>query len=139
MSTESEALLASKQQIAGWVEQAERQEAAARAVQSRVEAITVERWSPGRELRVVVDHAGMLRDVEVTDRALETGPNALGRLLMSTLRAARATLRESAISAAVEVEGRDSPLARSLTQEYRSALGADGEAPDDDATPPAPR
>lgn len=136
MSTESEAYLASQRQIAGWVEQAQRQEAAAHAVQRRVEALSVERWSPRRELRVVVDHAGMLRDVEVTDLALELGPNALSRLLMETLRGARATLRERAIAAAVDVEGRDSPLARSLSQEYRTALGADGPAPDDDAAPP---
>ena len=132
---DSAAFDASQRQIAAWVEQAQRQEAAARAVQNRVEALTVERWSPRRELRVVVDHAGMLRDVEVTDLALELGPNALGRLFMATLRAARATLRESAIAAAVEVEGRDSPLARSLSQEYRTVLGHDGPAPDDSAEP----
>lgn len=133
--TESAALHASHEQIAAWVEQAQRQEAAALAVQSRVEALMVERWSPRRELRVVVDHAGMLRDVEVTDRALELGPNALGRVFMATLREARATLRESAIAAAVEVEGRDSPLARSLSQEYRTVLGKDGPAPDDAVEP----
>ncbi|PFG34427.1 YbaB/EbfC family nucleoid-associated protein [Sanguibacter antarcticus] len=130
MTTGSEAYLAAQQQIASWVEQAQRQEAAAYAVQSRIEALTVDRWSPHRELRVVVDHAGMLADVEITERALGLGPHALSRVLMDTLRGARATLREAAIAAAVEVEGRDSPLARSLSQEYRTTLGADGPAPD---------
>lgn len=134
MMPPSEAYVAANAQIDAWVTQARRQEAAAYALQSRIESLGVERWSPRRELRVVVDHAGLLTDVEFTDTAMTMGPNGLARLLMSTVREARALLRESAVAAAVELLGPGAPMARSLSAEYQRVLGADG-APPVDPTP----
>jgi DNA-binding protein YbaB len=127
----SDAHTAALAQIDSWVAQARRQEAAALALQHRIEAIRVERWSPRGELRVVVDHSGLLRDVELTDAAMRTGAAALSRLLMATVREARALLRDAVVEASLDEHGRPTALGRSLTAEYARTFAGDGEAPAD--------
>lgn len=121
-------------QIQAWVAQAQRQADDARRLQSAVAALEVTRWSPGREVRVVVDHAGMLRDVEFTPEAFDYDHASLSRILMAALREARARLREDALRVAA-ASGAGETLARSLGKEYRAAFAGDGEAPDDGGAP----
>lgn len=127
-----ESQVAATEQIDAWVAQARRQAAAARALQVSVEALEVSRRSPGGEVRVVVDHAGLLRDVEFSSDALDLTHTDLSRLIMTTVREARALLRTAAARAAVEHLGASDSLARSLTKEYRTIFAGDGVAPDDE-------
>lgn len=122
-------------QIDAWVAQAQRQAAAARALQTSLEALQVSRRSPDGAVRVVVDHTGLLRDVEFSAAALDLSHTDLSRLVMTTLREARALLRTAATRAAVEHVGSNDSLARSLTKEYRTTFADDGEAPDDAPVP----
>lgn len=127
-----ETQVAATEQIDAWVAQARRQATAARALQASVEALEVSRRSPGGEVRVVVDHAGLLRDIEFSSGALDLTHTDLSRLIMTTVREARALLRTAAADVAVEHLGASDSLARSLTKEYRTIFAGDGVTPDDE-------
>ncbi|GIG22546.1 hypothetical protein Cch01nite_32700 [Cellulomonas chitinilytica] len=108
--------------LAAWDAQSKDQVARARAVGAAVESVRVTEWSPGREVAVTLDHAGLLVDVEFTERALAASPLSLGLTITSTVRRATARLLvdvEEAVTAAV---GADDPLGRSAVQHYRTSL-----------------
>ncbi|SDB84974.1 YbaB/EbfC DNA-binding family protein [Sanguibacter gelidistatuariae] len=118
-------------QIDAWVAQAQRQAGAAQALRASIEALEVSHWSPGREVHVVVDHAGLLRDIEFSDGALDLPHTDLSGLIMTTVREARALLRTAAAQVAGEHVRSSDSLARSLTKEYRTIFADDGVVPDD--------
>jgi hypothetical protein len=113
--------------LASWEKQGADQVARAQAVGAAVESVRVTEWSPGREVAVTVDHAGLLADVQFTDRALAASPLSLGLTITSTVRRALTRLESEVEEAVVAAVGEDDPLGRSAVQHYRTALGT---APD---------
>jgi hypothetical protein len=82
----------------------------------------VSAWSPGREVRVTVDHSGILTDIEFEEKALITSPLALSRAVTATVQRALADLQQKVLDVARDVAGEDSDLALSVEREYRSAF-----------------
>lgn len=84
-------------------------------VQAAVEAVRVEMWSPGREVRVTVDATGLLTDVHLSERALRASALSLGSIIVRTAAAARAEAGRRVEAAASDTLGADDdPLLRSV-------------------------
>jgi hypothetical protein len=113
---------AARRQIDSWAEEARAQQRRATALSSAVSAVQVERWSPARDVRVVVGADGLLRDLELTERALGASSLQLGRLIVSTLAAARADLAVRLGEVVDDVLGSADPLAGSFRSQHVAAL-----------------
>lgn len=135
---------ASRALIDSWGARAQEQVARADALQREMEQLSITRWSPGREVGVTIDSAGLLRDVEFTEASRTRSAAALSRLLLTALRSAMGELRTRAEEIAAEHVGPDS-LASTLAAQYESALSgplaslrANGAAETSDRGPDAP-
>lgn len=135
---------ASQALIESWGRRAQEQVERATAMQHAMERLSVTRWSPGREVRVTIDSAGLLQDVEFTEASRTRSAARLSRLLLTALHAATEDLRAGVAQVAAEHAGPDD-LARTLVAEYDSALVAplaamrtNGASPTPDPTGPGP-
>ncbi len=82
-------------------------------------------WSPGHEVRVVVDHTGRLHDLEFDPKALSTAPAALGAATTAAIRRALDRLGREVERIANEVAGVGTPMAASLLATYAPLLEAE--------------
>lgn len=134
---------ASQALLDSWSRRAQEQVARADALQRDMDRLSVTRWSPGREVRVTLDSAGLLQDVEFTEAARSRSAAGLSRLVLTALRAATEELGARAQEVAAEHVGPDG-LASSMAAQYSSALSgpivaltANGAAASSDAGPDA--
>lgn len=89
-----EAFLGALEKIDAIVEQAEANVQRAEALQQSLDALTVVRRSPGREVEVCLDSTGRLTDVTFTTKAEDCTPALLSRIILTTIRSAMDDLRE---------------------------------------------
>lgn len=82
----------------------------------------VELWSPGRQLRVVLEHTGVLAEVQYAESAMGLSPMALAQLTMRTMRLAMAELLRRVDAIALETG--DPGLAQLYETSYHSTLDA---------------
>jgi hypothetical protein len=108
--------------LAAWERQGTDQVARAQAVAAAVQSVRVVQWSPGREVSVTLDHAGLLVDLEVTERALATSPLALSRIVTATAAAALRRLPDEQQSAVTAVVGEDDALGSSAVAHVRAVV-----------------
>ena len=119
-------------QIDEWSELSRGELKRARASQAALERLRVAVWSPGHEVRVVVDHPARLHDVEFDPKALTTPPSALGAATTAAIRRALDRLAREAERIATEVAGEGTPMAASLLATYAPLRRVeDDEAPQD--------
>lgn len=104
--------------IDAWGRQGRAQLERAQALDAALARLSVTAWSPDRSLAVTLDHAGLLVDVEITERALDLDATALGAVLTGAVRDALGRLEHEAGRTAAEVLGEEDPLARSARAEY---------------------
>ena len=109
-------------QIDAWSAEGERQVALAQSLQQSLGSLSATAWSPGREVRVTVDHGGQLSDIVFEDRAMATAPAALGRIVTTTIQRALAALQVQVIEVARATAGEGSPMALSVENEYRTSF-----------------
>ena len=112
-------------QLDHWERQSREQVARSRRVSAAVQAVRVTRSSPGREVTVTVDHAGLLVDLQVSERTLLLDPRVVGRLITATNRSALGALGDAVAEALADVVDEDDPLARSAVSHYRSQFGSE--------------
>lgn len=105
-------------QIDEWSELSRGELKRARAAQAALERVRVAVWSPGHEVRVVVDHTGRLHDLEFDPKALSTPPAALGAATTAAIRRALDRLGREVERIANEVAGEGTPMAASLLATY---------------------
>ena len=105
--------------LESWSAQGRDQLARAQSLGAALAELSVSVWSPARDVRVTVDHAGLLADLELTDKALDASPLSLGRTITATLRTALRRLEEQAVATAVEHVGAGDGLTASVTATYR--------------------
>ena len=132
MTSEGASFEGAMAQIAEWGAASRRQAELATTMQQSIEQVTVSAWSPGREVCVTVDHSGQLSDVAFEDRALQTSPIALGRIVTTTIRRALADLQTKVAEVARETAGKSSPMALAVEDQYRTSferhlVGLDGQ------------
>lgn len=63
-------------------------------MQRSIDALTIDMWSPGRELRLSIASTGLLERIELTEAAMGLPPNVLSRLVLSTMGRALAALQD---------------------------------------------
>jgi hypothetical protein len=116
--------------LSSWTAGSHEALAHAERVSAAIEAVRATVWSPGREVRVTVDAAGLLREVEFSDRALRASALTLGPVVTRTITAARAQVAEAVEeAAAVAAVGTIDPMLDSLRQSTVHAVRA-GSEPD---------
>lgn len=81
-------LRSTKALIESWGLRAQEQADRAESLRQQIEAISVSRWSPGREVLVTLDSTGMLSDVQFAEAARERSAPALSRAVLTALRGA---------------------------------------------------
>ncbi|ACQ81441.1 conserved hypothetical protein [Beutenbergia cavernae DSM 12333] len=92
-------------------------------VQAELERTVVEGWSPRRDVRVELDSAGLIRDVEFTEAAPASSPLALGRSVGAAHAAALAELQRRVDALAERELDEGDPLRASLVTTYRDTVG----------------
>ena len=98
------------------------QERAARAqeVKTRIDAVRGVGRSPRGEVTVEVDASGMLRDVRLTDAAMDLRPADLEKLITDAARAAQRDAGSRAVAVAQDAFGEESPMVTHLRAEVES-------------------
>ena len=109
-------------QIEQWSAASLRQVELVNTMQQSIEQVTASVWSPGREVCVTVDHSGQLSDIAFEDRALQTSPIALGRIVTMTIRRALAELQVKVAKVTREIAGEGSPMALAVENQYRASF-----------------
>ncbi len=117
-ATIEEGFAAALAQIDEWSELSRSELKRARATQAALERLHVAVWSPGHEVRVVVDHTGRLHDVEFDAKALSTPVSVLSAATTTAIRRALDRLAREAERIAKEVAGEGTPMAASLLATY---------------------
>ncbi|HIZ34526.1 MAG TPA: hypothetical protein H9815_02020 [Candidatus Ruania gallistercoris] len=107
-------------QLDSWVQFAERRGEAAQRAVDRIEALTVEVWSPRREVRVVLDQSGLLTDLEFAEWAPTESPGSLGRAVQKAHDDALLKWRD-AMDAIADEEYEDFEDLRTATKESAHA------------------
>jgi DNA-binding protein YbaB len=90
-----------------WVAGLERNAVRYQELQQRVEAMRLTATSPGGVVTVTVDANGVLLDARFSDRANQTAPDELGRLLLGAITAAKARIVGEVREVADETLGAD--------------------------------
>jgi hypothetical protein len=80
--------------------------------------------SPGRDVRVNLDGAGLLVGVDLEEEALAATGLTLGRTVTATIRAALALVPDEVVGALQDSVGADDPLVRSVLEEYGRAFSS---------------
>lgn len=94
----------------------------AQEVRTRIDAVRGVGRSPRGEVRVEVDASGMLRDLELTDAAMDLRPTDLARLITDAARAAQRDAGARSVALAQDAFGEDSPLVTHLRTEVEQRL-----------------
>ncbi|MEP7766158.1 YbaB/EbfC family nucleoid-associated protein [Sanguibacter sp. 25GB23B1] len=109
--------------IESWGRRAQEQVESAEALERDVTALRVSRWSPGRTVRVTLDNAGLLTDIEFADAARSRSAAALSREALTALRGAMDDLQARVAEVAADHAGTDG-LASTLVTSYDRTLSA---------------
>ncbi|WP_454051107.1 YbaB/EbfC family nucleoid-associated protein [Cellulomonas sp. Marseille-Q8402] len=121
MSSTDEGYAAAAAQIEAWAEQGRAQLRRAQALEQVTRTTTASAWSPAHDVRATVDGAGLLRDLELTDKALDASALQLSATITATVRTALGRLPDRLEAAAEEATGAD-PMARSMVAHSRATV-----------------
>jgi len=113
---------ASREYLRSWKENVDRTAARAAAMREQMERLRVSARDGNDLAEVTIDAAGVLTDLELTDRIHRFAPDVVARAVLSALRAARAEAAGRAHEIAVETMGPDSLSARTVADRMREAL-----------------
>ncbi|WP_213011815.1 YbaB/EbfC family nucleoid-associated protein [Paractinoplanes toevensis] len=123
---------ASREYLRSWKENVDRAAARAAAMSEQLERLRATARDDNGLAEVTIDSAGVLVELELTDRIHRYEPRAVARAVMSALREARVKAADRAHDIAVETMGADSLSARTTADRMRQALErpADEDEPD---------
>jgi hypothetical protein len=85
------------------------------AFEAAVAAVRGKAVSPTGDIVVVVDSAGRVLELRVTDHALKRGGSRVSHDLLTTIRAAEATAQKATLQAVSDLLGSDDPITTQLT------------------------
>ena len=122
---------ASREYLRSWKENVDRMASRAAAMSERMERLRVTARDGNGLAEVTIESAGVMVELELTDRIHRFEPGVVARAVMSALCDARAKAADRAYDIAVETMGPDSLSARITAERMRRAL----ERPDDDVEP----
>lgn len=108
--------------LAGIVSTVDQQAELAERADARLQALSVQKWSPRREVCVTVDGHGLVQDIEYAQHAPSASPLALARALRQAHDAALSELRDAAETIANEELAGDDGLRNSLKRTYQEAI-----------------
>ncbi|WP_212999870.1 YbaB/EbfC family nucleoid-associated protein [Winogradskya consettensis] len=118
---------ASREYLRSWQENVDRTATQAAIMSEQMGRLRVTARDRNGLAGVTIDSAGVLVDLELTDRIHHFEPATVARAVMSALREARTEAADRAHDIAVETMGPDSLSARTTADRMRDAL----EQPDD--------
>lgn len=113
---------ASREYLRSWKENVDRTAARVAAMSEQMERLRVTARDGNGLAEVTIDSAGVLVDLELTDRIHRFEPKVVARAVMSALREARAEAADRVHDIAVETMGPDSLSARTTADRMRQAL-----------------
>ncbi len=114
--------LAAVESIQAGVNTARRRADGAQRAQARLAQVQASAWSPRREVRVELDSAGLVQDIEFSDGAPLASPLALSRAVTAAHARSQQQLSEQVEAIAAEELGDDPLLRESLLSTYREAM-----------------
>jgi DNA-binding protein YbaB len=126
---------ASREYLRSWKENIDRVAAQAAVMSEQMQRLRITARDDNGIAEVTIDSAGVLVDLELTNRIHSFEPAVVARAVLSALREARGKAADQAHQIAVETMGPDSLSARTTADRMRQAL----ERPDDVAEDPADR
>ncbi len=99
------------------IAEAQRTAEKARALDAEMKTLVGRAQSRGREVTASVSAAGLLVDLNLTDKAFELDERALGRLIMQTVNDAHQAVGEKAVNLTAEAFGEDSAVTARIRAE----------------------
>ncbi|WP_233513652.1 YbaB/EbfC family nucleoid-associated protein [Micromonospora craterilacus] len=94
----------------------------AKALSTRVQALTGTAHSPDRTVEVTVDSAGLLVDLRLDERVRQQSATQTARQVLATTRAAQADLLRRIAAATDETLGNADPAGSAVVDSYRRRL-----------------
>jgi DNA-binding protein YbaB len=113
---------ASREYLRAWKENVDRTTAKAAAMSEQLARLRVTARDGNGLAEVTIDSAGVLVDLELTERIHRFEPGVVARAVLSALREARTKAADRAHQIAVETMGPDSLSGRTTADRMRQAL-----------------
>ncbi|MEJ2854143.1 MULTISPECIES: YbaB/EbfC family nucleoid-associated protein [unclassified Saccharothrix] len=127
-----------RERLVAWKGRIDKLAADTQAMSERLSGVRVSAADPGGLAEVTVDSTGALVDLRFTDRIQRTAPEAVSRVVLATLAAARRQLADRSQEIIADTIGADSPAGRAIAERVGQQLRGGpapergGGEPDDD-------